>query len=235
MFTRHQMLMFASEHRLITPAILTMLNSTLETSRAELTKKKLEIPVPAFDLDKLESNDVCNQLMAISTPVKSTQKPRKQRESLADVQSALKHQELALVPYVHPLNSLEQKPDTNVNRNRWKKSMTNWQNAFVPYDEATAMVPYKRQPNRDRLVVAFDPRNRWLWNCFASKEHIPDTDTGAFSDDTKRWWENERRVFQGRAESFLAKIRLIQGTTTASICFPLPMRCVNFIKLISRS
>ncbi|XP_039118000.1 protein ROS1A-like isoform X2 [Dioscorea cayenensis subsp. rotundata] len=211
MFTRHQMLMFASEHRLITPAILTMLNSTLETSRAELTKKKLEIPVPAFDLDKLESNDVCNQLMAISTPVKSTQKPRKQRESLADVQSALKHQELALVPYVHPLNSLEQKPDTNVNRNRWKKSMTNWQNAFVPYDEATAMVPYKRQPNRDRLVVAFDPRNRWLWNCFASKEHIPDTDTGAFSDDTKRWWENERRVFQGRAESFLAKIRLIQG------------------------
>ncbi|KAH7667133.1 Uracil-DNA glycosylase protein [Dioscorea alata] len=211
MFTRHKMFMFASEHRLITPAILTMLNSTLETSQAELTKKRLEIPVPAFDLDNLESNDVCNQLMAISTPVKSTQKTRKQRESLADVQSALKHQELALVPYVHPLNSLKQKPDTNVNRNRWKKSITNWQNAFVPYDEATAMVPYKRQPNRDRLVVAFDPRNRWLWNCFASKEHIPDTDTGAFSDDTKRWWENERRVFQGRAESFLAKIRLIQG------------------------
>ncbi|KAM0947825.1 putative uracil-DNA glycosylase [Dioscorea sansibarensis] len=209
MFTHHKIFTFASEHLLMTPLILTMLNSTLETSRAELTNKRFEIPVPAFDRDKLESNDVCNQLIAISTPVKTTQKPRKHKKSLADVHSTLNHQELALVPYVHPLNSLEQNPDTNVNRNRWQKSITNWQNAFVPYGEASAMVPYNRHPNRYRPVVAFDPRNKWLWNCFASKEHIPDT--GAFSDDTKRWWENERRVFQGRAKSFLAKIRLIQG------------------------
>ncbi|KAJ0972471.1 hypothetical protein J5N97_020430 [Dioscorea zingiberensis] len=209
-FIRSKIFTFANAHRMITPGILEMLSNMLETSRVESTNKRLEISVQPFDLNQPEPNAVCSQLTTtLSIPVNTEQKPGRQRGFLAGTQegqAASKHKELPLVPYVHPP---KQKLKKDVNIKRLQKSMPNQQNALVPYGGAGAIAPYKHQASRYRLVVALDPRNTWLWNCFASKEQLPEG--GTFDADTERWWETERRIFCGRAESFLAKIRLIQG------------------------
>lgn len=204
-FLRYKILTFVAAHRLITPTMLEMLRNVLEFRRVEVKNKRFDLSFQTFSLNDIESNDVYRQSTTIiSAPVKVRQ--------IQEKRAPIEHQELALIPYVHPLSSLEQNLNHDVNKNGRQKSINNHQGALVPYTGVGAMVPYKRQPNRYRLVVALDPKNTWLWNCFACNEQLPED--GTFDYETKTWWENERRIFQGHAESFLAKIRLIQGTTT---------------------
>ncbi|KAL1532086.1 protein ROS1C-like isoform X2 [Salvia divinorum] len=87
----------------------------------------------------------------------------------------------------------------------WKE-----QSALVPYKGDGAVVPYdlvkKRKP---RPRVDLDPETNRLWNLLMGKEggEIPET------TDTNRekWWEEERKVFRGRVDSFIARMHLVQG------------------------
>ncbi|KAF8397816.1 hypothetical protein HHK36_016740 [Tetracentron sinense] len=86
------------------------------------------------------------------------------------------------------------------------------QNALVPYRGDGKMVPFegtfdptkKRKP---RPKVDLDPETHRVWKLLMGKEEgVEGTDK-----DKEKWWEEERRVFRGRADSFIARMHLVQG------------------------
>ncbi|XP_077239673.1 DNA glycosylase/AP lyase ROS1-like [Tasmannia lanceolata] len=88
------------------------------------------------------------------------------------------------------------------------------QNALVPYGGDGKMVLYegpfnpakKRHP---RPKVDLDPETNRVWKLLMWKEGTEDTER---MDATKeKYWEEERRVFRGRAESFIARMHLVLG------------------------
>ncbi|XP_043723486.1 transcriptional activator DEMETER-like isoform X2 [Telopea speciosissima] len=90
------------------------------------------------------------------------------------------------------------------------------QNALVPYNGNTTMVPYeglfdparKRKP---RPKVDLDPETNRVWRLLMGKEASEGMDQMANDKDKEKWWEEERRVFRGRADSFIARMHLVQG------------------------
>ncbi|XP_031488888.1 DNA glycosylase/AP lyase ROS1-like isoform X2 [Nymphaea colorata] len=87
------------------------------------------------------------------------------------------------------------------------------QNALVPYSAAGTIVPYavtfkplrKRRP---RPKVDLDEETNIAWKLLMGIESAGIDGTDA---DKERWWGEERRVFRGRADSFIARMHLIQG------------------------
>uniref|UniRef100_A0A5B7A3U4 Putative transcriptional activator DEMETER isoform X2 n=1 Tax=Davidia involucrata TaxID=16924 RepID=A0A5B7A3U4_DAVIN len=87
------------------------------------------------------------------------------------------------------------------------------QNALVPYKGDGTIVPYmgfdptkRRKP---RPKVDLDPETNRIWKLLMGKEGSE----GAEVDDKnkEKWWEEERKVFHGRADSFIARMHLVQG------------------------
>ncbi|GMP22437.1 hypothetical protein CsSME_00000468 [Camellia sinensis var. sinensis] len=100
---------------------------------------------------------------------------------------------------------------------RSKKTDGNERNALVPYKGPGTMVPYegfdpikKRKP---RPKVDLDPETNRIWKLLMGKEGSEGTEAG----DKEKWWEEERKVFRGRADSFIARMHLVQGTKTSSL------------------
>ncbi|KAL4560400.1 hypothetical protein LXL04_032551 [Taraxacum kok-saghyz] len=88
-------------------------------------------------------------------------------------------------------------------------------NAIVPFrgnnnNNVNAIVPFepikKRKP---RPKVDLDPESDRLWRLLMGKEGSEANET--LDKDKQKWWENERRVFRGRADSFIARMHLVQG------------------------
>lgn len=86
--------------------------------------------------------------------------------------------------------------------------------AVVLYKGDGALVPYggveflkKRKP---RPKVDLDPETNRIWNLLMGKEGSEGLDGTA--KDKEKWWEEERKVFRGRADSFIARMHLVQGT-----------------------
>lgn len=87
------------------------------------------------------------------------------------------------------------------------------QNALVPYRGDGAVVPFevfdpipKRKP---RPKVDLDPETNRLWNLLMGKEASESAET--MNDDKQKFWEEERKVFRGRVDSFIARMHLVQG------------------------
>ncbi|XP_050210338.1 transcriptional activator DEMETER [Mercurialis annua] len=84
--------------------------------------------------------------------------------------------------------------------------------AIVPYKGDGTLVPYaglefikKRKP---RPKVDLDPETERVWNLLMWKEEdesLQDT------DEKNQHWEEERRIFHGRVDSFIARMHLVQG------------------------
>ncbi|KAI3522791.1 hypothetical protein L1887_00841 [Cichorium endivia] len=83
-------------------------------------------------------------------------------------------------------------------------------NAIVPYKGDNVIVPFepikKRKP---RPKVDLDPETDRLWRLLMGKEGSEANET--LDKDKEKWWENERKVFRGRADSFIARMHLVQG------------------------
>ncbi|PNT63490.1 uncharacterized protein LOC100830449 isoform X2 [Brachypodium distachyon] len=82
-------------------------------------------------------------------------------------------------------------------------------NSLVPYSG----LPYERplhliKKQRPRAKVDLDYETTRVWNLLMGKaaETVDGTDV-----DKERFWQKERDVFQGRANSFIARMRLVQG------------------------
>lgn len=87
--------------------------------------------------------------------------------------------------------------------------------ALVLYKGDGALVPYgevkflkKRKP---RPKVDLDPETNRLWNLLMGKEGTEGLD--GTDKEKEKWWEEERKVFRGRADSFIARMHLVQGTS----------------------
>ncbi|XP_031264361.1 transcriptional activator DEMETER [Pistacia vera] len=105
------------------------------------------------------------------------------------------------------------------------------QNAIVPYKQDGTIVPYKQdgtivpykqdgtivpyegfdfmKKRKPRPKVDLDPETNRIWNLLMGKEGSEGLE--GMDKEKEKWWEEERKVFQGRAESFIARMHLVQG------------------------
>lgn len=98
------------------------------------------------------------------------------------------------------------------------------QNAIVPYNirnqEQHAIVLYGRdgtvvpfggtiRKRRPRPKVELDEETTRVWKLLL--ENINSEGIDGTDEDKAKWWEEERRVFRGRADSFIARMHLVQG------------------------
>ncbi|KAK9061325.1 hypothetical protein SSX86_018505 [Deinandra increscens subsp. villosa] len=84
------------------------------------------------------------------------------------------------------------------------------QNGLVLYRGSEAIIPFVPIKKRNRRPkVDLDPETERLWNLLMGNE---ETDGAEKLDAEKeKWWENERHVFRGRTDSFIARMHLVQG------------------------
>ncbi|KAF5747831.1 protein ROS1 [Tripterygium wilfordii] len=88
------------------------------------------------------------------------------------------------------------------------------QNALVLYRRDGTIVPFDSsfdpiKKRRPRPKVNLDDETNRVWKLLLqdiNSEGIDGTD-----EDKEKWWEEERRVFRGRADSFIARMHLVQG------------------------
>lgn len=72
------------------------------------------------------------------------------------------------------------------------------------------MVPYESNKKRiPRPKVDLDPETERIWRLLMGIEGSDGAET--INKDKEKWWEDERRVFRGRADSFIARMHLVQG------------------------
>ncbi|KAG9159080.1 hypothetical protein Leryth_017546 [Lithospermum erythrorhizon] len=88
------------------------------------------------------------------------------------------------------------------------------QNALVVYQRDGTIVPFsnsivpvrKRKP---RAKVDLDDETSRVWKLLL--EDIKNEGIDGTDEEKAKWWEEERRVFRGRADSFIARMHLVQG------------------------
>ncbi|PKA53936.1 Transcriptional activator DEMETER [Apostasia shenzhenica] len=120
-----------------------------------------------------------------------------------------------LVPYMDPLEDIIQKLRRLSINEESEVACSQSQNALVPYvQDGGMMVSYQRtvdliKRQRPRAKVDLDPETNRVWNLLMGK-NAAEADEGAKLDKEK-WWEEERRIFRGRVDSFIARMHLVQG------------------------
>ncbi|KAK7392557.1 hypothetical protein VNO78_21000 [Psophocarpus tetragonolobus] len=90
------------------------------------------------------------------------------------------------------------------------------QNALVPYQKQNSLihgdemiVPFNIKKQHLRPKVDLDDETDRVWRLLLldiNSHGIDGTD-----EDKAKWWEEERNVFRGRADSFIARMHLVQG------------------------
>lgn len=94
------------------------------------------------------------------------------------------------------------------------------QNALVLYRRDGTLVPfYPIKKRRPRPKVDLDDETNRVWKLLMgniNSEGIDGTD-----EEKIKWWEEERRVFRGRADSFIARMHLVQGMNEVANIWPL--------------
>lgn len=88
------------------------------------------------------------------------------------------------------------------------------QNALVIYRSDGTVVPfdgsfYPIKKRRPRPKVDLDEETNKVWKLLL--ENINNEGIDGTDEQKARWWEEERRVFRGRADSFIARMHLVQG------------------------
>ncbi|KAG4395252.1 hypothetical protein GLYMA_20G188300v4 [Glycine max] len=87
------------------------------------------------------------------------------------------------------------------------------QKALVPYNGDRSVVPYQEfellKKHKPRPKVDLDAETERTWKLLMGKggsEGLEGTDK-----EKEKWWDEERNVFHGRVDSFIARMHLIQG------------------------
>ncbi|KAL1827985.1 transcriptional activator DEMETER [Daucus carota subsp. sativus] len=86
------------------------------------------------------------------------------------------------------------------------------QHALVPYNGSSTIVPYEQydiKKRKPRPKVDLDPETDRIWKLLMGIEGSESAE--ATDKDKEKWWEGEREVFRGRADSFIARMHLVQG------------------------
>ncbi|KAK4755246.1 hypothetical protein SAY87_009003 [Trapa incisa] len=87
------------------------------------------------------------------------------------------------------------------------------QNTLVLYKGDGTIVPFKGSPGvtrrKPRPKVDLDEETDRVWRLLL--EDINSQGIDGTDEEKARWWEEERRVFRGRTDSFIARMHLVQG------------------------
>ncbi|PWA75235.1 DNA glycosylase [Artemisia annua] len=84
------------------------------------------------------------------------------------------------------------------------------QKELVVYRGSEALVPFEPIKKRiPRPRVDLDPETERIWGLLMGIEGSEGAET--VNKDKEKWWEDERQVFRGRADSFIARMHLVQG------------------------
>ncbi|XP_017246804.2 DNA glycosylase/AP lyase ROS1 [Daucus carota subsp. sativus] len=86
------------------------------------------------------------------------------------------------------------------------------QNTLVVYQRDGTLMNVKEQTPRPR--VKLDQETIRVWNLLL--QDINSEGINGNDEETKKWWEDERRTFNARANSFIKCMHLIQGDRTFS-------------------
>ena len=81
------------------------------------------------------------------------------------------------------------------------------QNTLVVYQRDGTLMTVKEQTPRPR--VKLDQETIRVWNLLL--QDINSEGINGNDEETKKWWEDERRTFNARANSFIKCMHLIQG------------------------
>ena len=82
------------------------------------------------------------------------------------------------------------------------------ENAIVLYKGDGAIIPYEIKKPKARPKVDLDSETERVWKLLMGPGQAVEPD-----ESKAKWWEEEREVFRGRADSFIARMHLVQGTT----------------------
>ncbi|KAH0451462.1 hypothetical protein IEQ34_018761 [Dendrobium chrysotoxum] len=122
-----------------------------------------------------------------------------------------------LIPFKNPVDDIVQKLRYLSIRSCDEVSSYQAPNSVVPYvGHGGMMVTYERNFHlikrpRPRAKVDLDPESNKVWKLLMGKDCCKG-DVQEHSDvDKDKWWVEERRVFQGRVDSFIARMHLVQG------------------------
>ncbi|CAM0945389.1 unnamed protein product [Alopecurus aequalis] len=84
--------------------------------------------------------------------------------------------------------------------------------ALLPYKgEFGALVPYegKVKRKRDRAKVNLDPVTALMWKLLMEPDMVDGSE--GMDQDKEKWLDEERKIFRGRIDSFIARMHLVQG------------------------
>lgn len=90
------------------------------------------------------------------------------------------------------------------------------ENAIVLYKGDGAIIPYGIKKQKARPKVDLDSETERVWKLLMGAEAVAQPD-----ESKAKWWEEERKVFRGRADSFIARMHLVQGTKQSNTIFQL--------------
>jgi hypothetical protein len=89
--------------------------------------------------------------------------------------------------------------------------------ALVPYKgEFGAIVPYegKVKTKPARAKVNLDPVTALMWKLLMEPDMVDGSE--GMDKDKEKWLDEERKIFRGRIDSFIARMHLVQGIATIS-------------------
>ncbi|GMI84827.1 DEMETER [Hibiscus trionum] len=113
--------------------------------------------------------------------------------------------------YLNPVEEIINKFKGLSLEERNNKPKAGLQNALVVYNGAGTVIPYEGfdliKKSKVRPRVDLDPETNRVWNLLMGNEGEDIENT----DKKEKWWEEERRVFHGRVDSFIARMHLVQG------------------------
>ncbi|CAA0818864.1 Transcriptional activator DEMETER [Striga hermonthica] len=117
------------------------------------------------------------------------------------------------------LNKLDLNATNETSKEKWNAfkayhSQYLEKRALVPFQRSGALIPFdgsfdNARRRRPRPKVILDDETTRVWELLL--ENINNEGIDGTDEEKTKWWEEERRIFNGRANSFIARMRLVQG------------------------
>ncbi|KAL3754097.1 hypothetical protein ACJRO7_001359 [Eucalyptus globulus] len=184
-------------------ALLEEIQSTL--SRKKRTKKRLSLVTSAY-----------SSALQMHGPLMMHNNQSTLNRSSGAQTELLWRQMTSLDAIIKQLEQLDINRETDGIQNSLASyEMTNHEhNALVLYKRDGTVVPFDNsfgpmKKRRPRPKVDLDEETGRVWKLLL--ENINSEGIDGTDEEKARWWEEERRVFQGRADSFIARMHLVQG------------------------
>ncbi|CAN4126478.1 unnamed protein product [Withania somnifera] len=200
--------------------------------QAQATTSNLNCPYPAKTLamviQKIGRGFAHNKMLAQMQNIKETSPnvlvnngellTRERKNSQADQHYPIEARGLrgtqghaVSIEVIKSIEVITRQLERLVIKDRKKYAAQEEQKALVPYKGGGTIIPYegfdpiKRRKPRPR--VDLDPETKRLWNALMEKEGSAEP----LDKDNEKWWEDERKIVRGRVDSFVARMRLVQG------------------------